>query len=358
MENTSIELKELVNGETTVTANFEEVKQVILQRVAGFDTMIVSDETIKAAKACRAEVKRYMDQVNQAVTRVKKQLLLPVEGFKKQADAFIAELSGYHSNLDVQIKSMEEEAREEKKKAVIAYFESVTSEEDRVNLPYSKIEDPRWYNSTTSKAAYQREIDSKVSAFKNDMAIIMAEDEVYRNAMLEAYNRTGQLSAAIAKKTELAKAIAEAEAKKKREAQEALARAEAEAARRAKEEKERQEAAAKTEEPVAPANVPPAPNPFRPQAGPVMPGGMLFGSNQKTDREPFPFPPAPTPPVMPGFMGRPSVKKEAETKEKSIDEVFAYIIGIFSGQQLNKLGIDALQQLKELQKRVAKELEK
>ena len=103
--------------------NFEELKEKITAAAQEYETYVYTDDTIKAAKADRAKLNKFVDALNDERTEIRKKLLKPDELFGQQVKELTGIVKKAISNIDSQVNDYEERLREEKTAKVREFYE-------------------------------------------------------------------------------------------------------------------------------------------------------------------------------------------------------------------------------------------
>lgn len=218
-----------------ISFNFEELKTQIAAKTEQYTKIVYTDDNIKAAKEDRADLNRLKKALNDERIRRQKEYLVPFEQFKKQIDEVIAIIDKPVQAIDTQIKAYEQIKQDEKRAAIENMFNNMLFPEF-VKLD-QKIFDPRWLNATVS----MKQIEESLMKTKEDIiknCQTLAGLPSYSHEAVIYYQRTLDVTGALAKVRELS----EIEAAKKKMLQKAAEDAQAY--------KEYQEALDKAAEPI------------------------------------------------------------------------------------------------------------
>lgn len=218
-----------------ITANFDELKAELTQKVESYRQMVVTPETTAAAKADLANLRRVQKNIDEVRLAWKREYMIPWDEFEAKCKELKAVLDGGISNLDTQIKGFEEAEANAKLDELHAFFDGLLTDETRDFADWEKIKNPRWKNKTYDPVQARNEIHMAVAEVERSLAALRGYPEPYKSSMLVKYKETGRLTDAINVYT-LTKQREAAEAERQRQREEA--------ARRATEEAERQKAEA------------------------------------------------------------------------------------------------------------------
>ena len=218
-----------------ISFNFEELKNELQVKTEQYTKLVYTDDNIKAAKEDRADLNRLKKALNDERLRRQREYLAPFEQFKKQIDEVIAIIDKPVQAIDTQIKAYEQIKQDEKRAAIESMFKDMLFPEF-VKLD-QKIFDPRWLNASFS----MKQIEESLLKTKEDIiqnCQTLAGLPSYSHEAVIYYQRTLDVTGALAKVRELS----EIEAAKKKMLQKAAEDAQAY--------KEYQEALDKAAEPI------------------------------------------------------------------------------------------------------------
>ena len=188
--------------------NFAELKQEITERTEAYVGMVYTDDQIKSAKADVAMLRKFTKALSDERIRVKKEYLKPYDEF----EAKVKELSGIVDkaivNIDSQIKIFDQIKQDEKKANIEEMFKDMLFPEW---MTVEQIWNPKWLNASTSMASIESELlNQKNDIIRNCQTLATLPN--YSHEAVLFYQKTLDVSGALAKVTELA----EIEAKKKK----------------------------------------------------------------------------------------------------------------------------------------------
>ena len=205
--------------ETRIDTNFEAIRAGLEERLAPYATMIVSPEAIGDAKKTRADIRKVGDSIDSLRKAVKKQWLKPYEEFEAQCKELTGIVNGAVSNIDGQIKAMENEVKEQKRQELKDFF-TETSEDIADYITFEDVFDLRMLNSTFALKDAMEEIQRQLEDVRDCLSAIRSMDSPYEAAMLSEYSKSHNITKAIAEGKRL-EAIQKAEEERKaREAEE------------------------------------------------------------------------------------------------------------------------------------------
>lgn len=199
--------------ETRIDTNFEAIRAGLEERLAPYATMIVSPEAIGDAKKTRADIRKVGDSIDSLRKAVKKQWLKPYEEFEAQCKELTGIVNGAVSNIDGQIKAMENEVKEQKRQELKDFF-TETSEDIADYITFEDVFDLRMLNSTFALKDAMGEIQRQLEDVRDCLSAIRSMDSPYEAAMLSEYSKSHNITKAIAEGRRL-EAIQKAEEERK-----------------------------------------------------------------------------------------------------------------------------------------------
>lgn len=210
--------------------NFEELKAELAERLDHYNSLVVTEDGIKEAKADRAKLNKLRTAIDTRRKDIKKEYLKPYNDFEGKIKELTVLIDQPIKAIDTQLQGYEERRKEERKEKVAATYKLAIREQLRDIIPLEKIFDPKWLNATTSMKKVLddlRAIDERVSA---DLLVLETVDEKYQILVKNVYMNTLSIQTAMKHKEELiaaeeafiareAERKAQEEARKAREAE-------------------------------------------------------------------------------------------------------------------------------------------
>ena len=199
--------------ETRIDTNFAAVKAWLEEELAPYATMVVTPDAISDAKKTRANIRKVGESIDSQRKAIKKQWLQPFEEYEAKCKELTGIVNNAVSNIDGQIKDMENEVKEQKK-MVLASFFADNSEDVSDYITFEDVFDIRMLNSTYAQRDAEAEIIRQLDAVRNDLTAIRSIGSPYETAMLSEYAKSHQLGKSIAEGKRL-EAIQRAEEERK-----------------------------------------------------------------------------------------------------------------------------------------------
>lgn len=182
--------------------NFEELKKEIAAASYEYEASVYTDDTIKAAKADRAKLNKFVDALNGKRTEIRKALLKPDEQFSQEIKELTGIVQKAISNIDSQVKSYEQRLREEKISKVQEFYEENINDLASI-LPFDRVFKSEYANASTTMKSIKEDILSLIQRVGEGLAIINEVDSKYAGDMKEVFLRTYDIGAAMAERNRL-----------------------------------------------------------------------------------------------------------------------------------------------------------
>lgn len=224
--------------------NYDELKAELAERLQHYNGLVVTEDTIKDAKTDRANLNKLRAAIDTRRKEVKKAYMVPYNNFEAQCKELTALIDEPIKVIDDQLSEFDERRKQEKLTQVRDEYESLIPEAQKGIIPFDRIFDKRWLNSTMSILKVQdalRDWSKRVGA---DLIAMDAVDQEYRAAVRQKYIETLDIQKAIGHVEALKAAQAAFERRQAEQAALAEKRAQEAEMRRQEAEKRAQEAAA------------------------------------------------------------------------------------------------------------------
>lgn len=232
--------------------NNEELKAEISEKMQDYKNLVFTEETIKEAKKDRANLNKLKNAFEDERKRIKRQCMAPYERFEAQVKELIALIEEPIRLIDAQIKEVEEQKRQEKRKGIEELFGSIGFQ-NFVTL--DMVFDEKWLNASVPMSRIEEQMKSRMYEIGNGIMTIRNLPEFSFEAM-ETYKKTLDLTQAIQegqRLSEIQKKKAAYEEEQRRKAEEEKARKQEEEAEKAsvnQQEEKQPEAVEEREEPI------------------------------------------------------------------------------------------------------------
>lgn len=203
-----------------IEANFEETKAWLTENLEPLRTMAVTPESTAQAKQYRATVRKIRDHIDESRKMAKAAALEAYSSFETKCKELTALCEETAGALDVQIKAMEEAAKQEKKNRLAEYFAQVVGDMAEW-LTFDNCFNPKWLNATYAESTVQMDINAAIDRCRADLNAIRALHSEFETTLLDEYTRTRNISAVLVKNETLGRMKAAEEERKRKEAESA-----------------------------------------------------------------------------------------------------------------------------------------
>ena len=183
--------------------NFDELKAELAERLDHYNSLVVTEDGIKEAKADRAKLNKLRTAIDTRRKDIKKEYMKPYSEFEGKIKELTVLIDQPIKAIDDQLQGYEERRKEERKEKVENTYQLVIREQIKDIIPLEKIFDPKWLNATTSmKKVLEdlRAIDERVSA---DLLVLESIEEKYRLPVKSVYMNTLNIQNALKHRDEL-----------------------------------------------------------------------------------------------------------------------------------------------------------
>ena len=222
--------------------NKEELEAAVRHKIAAYQNVVYTEDNMKQAKADRAELNKLTKAIEERRKMVKKIINEPYYVFEAELKEILVLIQETVCIIDRQVKAIEDQQKEEKKKSIQKSYDEVIGDLAEV-LPFERVFDIRYLNQTYKLATAQAEVKAKVEKVRTDLETIDSLESKYKLNAKDVYIKTLDLSKALAENKRLSDLEEKLEAEKRRKEEE-----EAERKRLAEERRKAAEEKAKAEE--------------------------------------------------------------------------------------------------------------
>ena len=153
-----------------ISWNNEEIKAEVAEKVQHYKSLVYTETEIKAAKADRATLNKFVTALENKRKEVKKQCMAPYEQFEAQIKEIIAIVNEPIQLIDTQIKDFEEKKKAEKLAEIQAYFDGLDKPFDGLTL--EQIFNQKWLNASASFKTVCAEIDGILQQIAVNLATL------------------------------------------------------------------------------------------------------------------------------------------------------------------------------------------
>lgn len=153
--------------------NYEELKEMILEKASHYEVLVYTDEQIQIAKADLANLRRLKKALNDERIRREREYMESFNVFKAQVNEIIGIIDKPCAVIDQRVKEFDERTKEEKRHAIEAYWQEIL-QADKIpaGITFNHLFNEKWLNASVKMSAIAKEITAKLEQIENDLAVI------------------------------------------------------------------------------------------------------------------------------------------------------------------------------------------
>lgn len=199
-----------------IDANFAEVEEFLRESLEPYKSMVVTEDGLAIAKTYRANIRKAKQSLDAARKEAKSAALASYLPFEEKVKALTTLCDEAANNIDLQVKNLEECAREQKLEQIKKYYDENIGDTAEY-LSWEDALNPKWGNATYNIQSAMTELAQTIASTRMQLTAIRNLKSDYEVTLLEHYKSTHDLTSVLAKHSALTQ-IAEYEAAKKKEA--------------------------------------------------------------------------------------------------------------------------------------------
>ena len=169
-----------------IVANFDEVKKFIVEQTENDRLAVVTEETIDDFKKRKSLLTKQRDAINAQKIEVHKTWDEPYKTFEEKCKDLLAVFDAAIGNIDGQLKSFDNAAKEEKRTILREYWETFKTPAAEYRA-YDEIENPKWLNKSVKKEAVFAEMDEIAEKIGEDIETLKALKSPVEKILLSRY---------------------------------------------------------------------------------------------------------------------------------------------------------------------------
>lgn len=154
-----------------IETNGEELKAWLSEKLTQYNEIVVTPETIKAAKDDKSKLTKLRTALEDRRKEVKRQCMAPYEDFERKYKELLALIDEPIGKIDTQIKALDEQEQQEKYNRVKEYFGCcmASSMDVPIDVDFDRILNPKWRNKTMKADALEKEIYDTLCRICNEV---------------------------------------------------------------------------------------------------------------------------------------------------------------------------------------------
>ncbi len=192
--------------------NAEELKTWLTEKLSHYEGLVVTESTIKDAKADRSALNKLKETMETRRKEVKSACNAPYDNFKRQYDEVLAMIQKPIDSIGRQLKEFDEKRKDEKLQAITDFWNQNVGE-CRSYVSFKQVFDTEWLNVSFSMRKIRDTIITTFKKTEDDVKAIRDLHSDFETAALEEYAQTHSVTAAIGKIQRLEERRADEQAK-------------------------------------------------------------------------------------------------------------------------------------------------
>ena len=186
----------------TIDFNFEELKSQLAESLSLYTGLVVTEDSIKAAKEDRAKLNKLREALDTKRKEVKKECMAPYNDFEAKVKELLGLIDKPIAAIDGQLKEFEEKRRAAKRADILAIYEETVGEL-RPLLPFDKLWRDEWYNTSVSLKKIRESIVAAEDKAASDLEVLSTVESEFAEAVKLKYLEALDLNAALTERARL-----------------------------------------------------------------------------------------------------------------------------------------------------------
>lgn len=174
-------------------ANLEALKAELAPKLEQYSSLVVTEDSIKAAKADKANLNKLRTAIEDQRKAAKKQYLEPYTILEAQCKEVVALIDAPIGAIDKQLKAFDEKEKAEKYSELEAFFSTVQRE---TFIELQDVLNPKWANKTEKIESLKAEIEAGCQKFHDEYEQInkLYENFPHKLAIIDRFKSTKDFS--------------------------------------------------------------------------------------------------------------------------------------------------------------------
>lgn len=174
--------------------NKDELLKYVRSITEKYDGRVYTDDDITDARTDRAELNALKNTISDSRIRVKKAIMAPYDRFEAEVAEVTNLIIEAVKPIDDAIKTHDENQKADKKKQLIAYFDSIIGDLAE-SITFERVFDPKMVNASTSMKKAKEGIADAVQQIRTNIETInTVVSEPYRSFAVANYLQTMKLA--------------------------------------------------------------------------------------------------------------------------------------------------------------------
>lgn len=174
-------------------ANLEALKAELAPKLEQYNSLVVTEDSIKAAKADKANLNKLRTAIEDQRKAAKKQYLEPYTILEAQCKEVVALIDAPIGAIDKQLKAFDEKEKAEKYSELEAFFSTVQRE---TFIELQDVLNPKWANKTEKIESLKAEIEAGCQKFHDEYEQLnkLYENFSHKLAIIDKFKSTKDFS--------------------------------------------------------------------------------------------------------------------------------------------------------------------
>ena len=174
-------------------ANLEALKAELAPKLEQYNSLVVTEDSIKAAKADKANLNKLRTAIEDQRKAAKKQYLEPYTILEAQCKEVVALIDAPIGAIDKQLKAFDEKEKAEKYNELEAFFSTVQRE---TFIELQDVLNPKWANKTEKVDSLKAEIEAACQKFHDEYEQLnkLYENFPHKLAIIDKFKSTKDFS--------------------------------------------------------------------------------------------------------------------------------------------------------------------
>lgn len=178
--------------------NFEEIKAWLAERLEGYKNLVYNENSLKLAKADKAELNRLKRALDERRKEIKKLYMEPYLAIEAQIKELTAMIDEPLAEIKAFTDSMEAARKEEKRAEIKRYYDTISEPLGELSDMLFESEaffDKKWLNASTKPKVWQDGVREKIAQASADLRTIQQTGGSQTPALISRYMESMDMAA-------------------------------------------------------------------------------------------------------------------------------------------------------------------
>lgn len=183
-----------------IESNIAEVKSWLINALEPYKNMVVSEDAIASAKQDRAKINKLKNAIDEKRKTTKKQWVQPYVTWEAEVNELLGLCDEASGNIDSQIKSFENEIKEQKRAELEKFFnENAVAADVDFYVTFEQVFSPKWLNATVKVETAMQEIENIIQETVDDLKVIGDLESEYAEELYLDYKQNHDIKRVISR---------------------------------------------------------------------------------------------------------------------------------------------------------------